>query len=103
MARYGRQELMNEVGEATGLGFAGASKLWGAVVRLVEGTTAAGRGLNIPGLGRWTYQTNSTREKGAHDGLDSNILASHKFRAPVFVADPKMLNAHGLATKLVAV
>ena len=99
MARYGARELAVEVGEATGLGAKAAGKLWHAVGRLADGTTDAGRGLSIPGLGRWTFLTNSTREKGASNGLDAGELATHSFKSRVFAADARFLRAHGLVDR----
>ena len=96
MARYDAKALILETGASTDLGPKVAGKLWEAVVGVLESTFSAGRGLNIPNLGRWTFLNNSTREKGAATGLDSGDLASHSFKSRVFVADDRFLRAHGL-------
>ena len=64
MATYGPRELAEEVGAVTGLGAEKTRRLWSAVGRLADGTLAAGKGLSIPGLGRWTYlRTSNVHEE----------------------------------------
>jgi len=85
MAGYGQRELAEEVGAVTGLGAEKTQRLWTAVGRLADGTLAAGKGLAIPGLGRWTYLRTS------------NVHEDFGIRKPLFTADPLFLRANGLA------
>ena len=85
MATYGPRELAEEVGAVTGLGAEKTRRLWSAVGRLADGTLAAGKGLSIPGLGRWTYLRTS------------NVHEEFGIRKPLFTADPQFLRVNGLA------
>jgi hypothetical protein len=85
MATYGPRELAEEVGAVTGLGAEKTRRLWSAVGRLADGTLAAGKGLSIPGLGRWTYLRTS------------NVHEEFGIRKPIFTADPQFLRINGLA------
>lgn len=95
---YGVRELVTETAERSGLGRVEALDLWEAMVGVIDETFAGGKGVHVPGLGRWTWVNNSSREKGAANGLDvADGLATHWFKSRVYAPDDQFLFAHGLA------
>ena len=83
MATYGPRELAEEVGAVTGLGAEKTRRLWSAVGRLADGTLAAGKGLSIPGLGRWTYlRTSNVHEEFGMETLLRRTPSSSENQRP---------------------
>ncbi|KAJ1462569.1 hypothetical protein M885DRAFT_494082 [Pelagophyceae sp. CCMP2097] len=63
-----------------------SSAVWDAVVRSVQDALATGRGISVPGLGRWTF-------------LKTSNTGTQTLKEPRFVADESFLRAFGVAAR----